>query len=154
MIDQPLGKIKILDLTHVWAGPLGVRFLSDLGAEVVKIEAPYGRGPREFPYEPLGGWIGREPGDEPWNVNAIFVKLHRNRKSLCLDLKQARARDLFLELVAVADVVIENFSARAMPAMGLSYEVLKSINYKQYIVCLAKFVKNRELRSSEVKPVH
>ena len=95
MIDQPLGKIKILDLTHVWAGPLGVRFLSDLGAEVVKIEAPYGRGPREFPYEPLGGWIGREPGDEPWNVNAIFVKLHRNRKSLCLDLKQARARDLF-----------------------------------------------------------
>ena len=128
MIDQPLGKIKILDLTHVWAGPLGVRFLSDLGAEVVKIEAPYGRGPREFPHEPLGGWIGGEPGDEPWNVNAIFVKLHRNRKSLCLDLKQARARDLFLELVAVADVVIENFSARAMPAMGLGYEVLKSIN--------------------------
>ena len=128
MSQLPLSNIRILDLTHVWAGPLGARFLSDLGAEVVKIEAPFGRGPREFPYEPLGGWIGGEPGDEPWNLNAIFVKLHRNRKSLCLDLKLERAKELFLELVKHADIVIENFSARAMPQMGLGYKTLQDAN--------------------------
>lgn len=130
MTDLPLRNLRVLDLTHVWAGPLGVRFLSDLGAEVVKIEAPYGRGPREFPYAPLGGWLGGEPGDEPWNVNAIFVKLHRNRKSLCLNLKQPRVRELFLQLVEVADVVIENFSAGTMQEMGLGYEELKVVNPK------------------------
>jgi crotonobetainyl-CoA:carnitine CoA-transferase CaiB-like acyl-CoA transferase len=128
MTDLPLRHLRVLDLTHVWAGPLGVRFLSDLGAEVVKIEAPFGRGPKEVADTPLGGWLGGEPGDEPWNMNAIFVKLHRNRKSLCLDLGQPTARELFLELVTVADVVIENFSARAMPEMGLGYEILKKAN--------------------------
>lgn len=130
MPQLPLANIKILDLTHVWAGPLGARFLSDLGAEVVKVEAPFGRGPREFPYDPLGGWIGGQPSDEPWNLNAIFVKLHRNRKSLCLDLKQQQAKDIFLELVQQADIVIENFSARAMPQMGLGYETLSAANPK------------------------
>ncbi len=130
MIEPPLKGVKILDLTHVWAGPLGVRFLSDLGAEVIKIEAPYGRGPREYPSDPLGGWIGGAPGPEPWNVNALFVKLHRNRKSLCLDLKRSEARKIFLELVAVADVVVENFSARAMPGMNLDYAALQRANEK------------------------
>ncbi len=127
-MTQPLTGIRILDLTHVWAGPLAVRFLSDLGAEVVKVEAPYGRGPREFPYAPLGGWLGGDDHGEPWNANAIFVKLHRNRQSLCLDLKEEAGLELFLSLVEVADVVIENFSARAMPSMGLDYEVLRRAN--------------------------
>ena len=124
----PLTGVRILDLTHVWAGPLAVRFLSDLGAEVVKVEAPYGRGPRELPYEPLGGWVGGEPGEDSWNRNAIFTKQHRNRKSLCLDLKQNQGREVFLSLVRVADIVIENFSARAMPAMNLDYETLNAVN--------------------------
>ena len=130
MTNLPLHNLRVLDLTHVWAGPLAARFLSDLGAEVVKIEAPYGRGPRNAAYEPLGGWLGGEAGDEPWNVNAIFVKFHRNRKSLCLNLKQPRMRELFLQLVAVADVVIENFSADAMHDLGLGYEELKAVNPK------------------------
>ncbi len=124
----PLSNIRILDLTHVWAGPLAVRFLSDLGAEVVKVEAPGGRGPREAAYSPLGGWMGGTPGDEPWNANALFVKLHRNRSSLCIDLKSETGRNTFLKMVGVADIVIENFSARAMPAMKLDYGVLKQAN--------------------------
>ena len=130
MTKLPLKNVRILDLTHVWAGPLAVRFLSDLGAEVVKIEAPYGRGPRNYPIEPLGGWLGGEAGDEPWNANAIFVKFHRNRKSLCLNLKQPVVRELFLQLVKVADVVVENFSADAMTDLGLGYEELKAVNPK------------------------
>lgn len=127
-INGPLNGVRILDLTHVWAGPLATRTLADLGAEVVKIERAIGRGPRVATLTPIGGWMGGEPGPEPWNANAVFVKLGRNKRSVCLDLKAPAGRDLFLELVAVADVVIENFSARAMPSMGLDYETLKAAN--------------------------
>ena len=128
MVSGPLQGVRILDLTHVWAGPLGVRFLADLGAEVVKVEAPYGRGPQVFPSEPIGGWMGGAPGPEPWNANALFTKLHRNRRSLCVDLKQQQGRALLLDLVGVSDVLIENFSARAMDSMGLDFATLQAAN--------------------------
>jgi crotonobetainyl-CoA:carnitine CoA-transferase CaiB-like acyl-CoA transferase len=138
-VTGPLNGVKVLDLTHVWAGPLAVRFLADLGADVVKIEAPYGRGSQVFPSQPIGGWLGGAAGDEPWNVNAVFNKLHRNRQSVCVDLKQLKGRDLLLALVAVADVIIENFSARAMPAMGLDFEVLKQANPQIIYVSMPGF---------------
>ena len=130
MADGPLRGLRILDLTHVWAGPLATRMLADLGAEVVKIEAPMGRGPRRYRGGlPLGGWLGgAPPADEPWNVNAIFVKLQRNKKSVAVDLKTKAGRAVFLDLVAEADVVMENFSARAMPALGLGYAQLAEAN--------------------------
>ena len=128
MADGPLRGVRILDLTHVWAGPLGTRILADLGAEVVKIEAPTGRGPREFPRLSLGGWIGGTPGEDPWNRLAVFVKLQRNKRSVAIDLKTKAGREAFLELVAVADVVIENFSADAMPALGLDHDALSRAN--------------------------
>jgi crotonobetainyl-CoA:carnitine CoA-transferase CaiB-like acyl-CoA transferase len=138
-VSGPLNGVRILDLTHVWAGPLAVRFLADLGAEVVKIEAPYGRGPQNFPAEPIGGWLGGEPGEEPWNVSAVFNKLHRNRRSVCLDLKQIEGRRLLLELVGQADVIIENFSARAMPAMGLDFATLRQANAQIIYVAMPGF---------------
>ena len=128
MARGPLENVRILDLTHVWAGPLATRILGDLGAQILKIEAPMGRGPTVYPTVPLGGFIGGEPGDEPWNVNAVFVKLMRNKKSLALNLKTEAGRNTFLELVAICDVVIENFSARAMASLALDYEHLKQSN--------------------------
>ena len=129
MADGPLRDVRILDLTHVWAGPLGTRILADMGAVVVKIEAPMGRGPREYRGSlPLGGWLGGKPPAEPWNANAIFAKLQRNKRSVALDLKTEAGRDAFLKLVAVADVVIENFSAGAMPALGLDHAQLAAAN--------------------------
>ncbi|MGA0839693.1 MAG: CaiB/BaiF CoA transferase family protein [Pseudomonadales bacterium] len=128
MADGPLRGVRILDLTHVWAGPLAVRTLADLGAEVVKIEAPFGRGPQVYPEEPIGGFLAGDPEEEPWNRNAVFVKLMRNRKSVCIDLKQPEGRETLLELVRVADVLIENFSARALPELGLDTETLAKAN--------------------------
>ena len=140
MAAGPLNGVRVLDLTHVWAGPLGTRILGDLGATVVKIEAPFGRGPREYKGGlPLGGWLGGEPPAEPWNVNAIFVKLQRNKRSVALDLKTDAGRGTFLELVAVADVVIENFSARAMPALGLGYPELAAANPRIVYVAMPGF---------------
>ena len=140
MADGPLRGIRILDLTHVWAGPLATRILADLGATVVKVEGPLSRGPREFRGGlPIGGWLGGKPPDEPWNVNAVFVKLQRNKQSLAIDLKTDAGRATFLDLVAVADVVMENFSARAMPSLGLDYEQLAAANPKIIYVSMPGF---------------
>lgn len=128
MAEGPLRGVRILDLTHVWAGPLATRILADLGAEIVKIEAAHRRGPRAFKGTPMGGWIGGDPGDEPWNRNAISVKLARNSKSVSIDLKSEIGRKTFLELVKVADVVMENFSARTMPRLQLDYQALQAAN--------------------------
>ena len=128
MANGPLQNVRILDLTHVWAGPLATRMLSDLGAQVLKIEAPMGRGPRHYPATPIGHFIGGSPGDEPWNTNAVFVKLMRNKKSVAVNLKDDTGRKTFLSLVSVSDVVIENFSARAMKGLRLDYGHLKAVN--------------------------
>ena len=139
MARGPLSEVRILDLTHIWAGPLATRILADLGAQVLKVEAPMGRGPRTFPaITSLGGFIG-DPGDEPYNASAVFVKLQRNKKSLALDLKTERGRDTFLQLVAVCDVVIENFSARALHRLSLDYPQLKKANRRIIHVAMPGF---------------
>lgn len=126
---QPLAGVRILDLTHVWAGPLGTRILGDLGADVVKVERPMGRGGVSGT-PGAGNYPGGEKGEDPWNRQATFLKLNRNKRSLAIDLKKPEGRRVFLDLVRVADVVIENFSARSMPALGLGYDVLREANEK------------------------
>ena len=123
----PLAGVRILDLTHVWAGPLGTRILGDLGADVVKVERPMGRGGVSGT-PGAGNYPGGEKGEDPWNRQATFLKLNRNKRSLAIDLKKPEGRRVFLDLVRVADVVIENFSARSMPALGLGYDVLREAN--------------------------
>lgn len=139
MVAGPLNNVRILDLTHVWAGPLATRILADLGAEVVKVEAPMSRGPNVYPGMPIAGFIGGHGGNEPYNKNAAFVKLQRNKKSVAIDLKSDMGRRTFLNLVAVADVVIENFSARAMSGLGLDYKRLRKANPRIIHVAMPGF---------------
>lgn len=139
MAEGPLNGVRILDLTHVWAGPLAMRIVADLGAEVVRVESPTSRGPRTYPALPIAGFVGRDPGDDPWNRNAALVKLMRNRRSVCVDLKDPAGRDLFLDLAAEADAVVENFSARAMPSLGLGWERLRERNPRLIYVTLSGF---------------
>ena len=159
MAKGPLNGIRILDLTHVWAGPLATRILADLGADVVKIESPTGRGPRSYGQaSPIGGWIGGTPGDEPYNVNAVFVKLQRNKKSVAVDLKTTAGRATFLELVKKADVVMENFSVRAMPSLRLDYEKLAEANPKIIYVSMPGYgmdgpYRNRVAFGPSVEPL-
>ncbi len=135
----PLDGIRILDMTHIWAGPLAVRFLADMGADVVRLEAPSGRGPRQSATMPIGGWLSGSGADEPWNNSAMFAKFNRNRRSLVLDLKQAEGRETFLQLVAQADVLVENFSVRAMPGLGLGYADLLAVNPQLIYVAMPGF---------------
>jgi crotonobetainyl-CoA:carnitine CoA-transferase CaiB-like acyl-CoA transferase len=113
---KPLEGVKILDLTWVYAGPFTTLLLSDLGAEVIKVEGPpFGDYTRILP--PLrNGWSG------------YFYMLNRGKKSVALNLKKPKGRDLFLRLLETVDVVAENFSAGRLDALGLGYEEARRHN--------------------------
>jgi crotonobetainyl-CoA:carnitine CoA-transferase CaiB-like acyl-CoA transferase len=140
MAEGPLNGVRILDLTQVWAGPLATRFLADLGADVIKVEAPLSRGPAATPGN--ASWsifTGGDPGDRPWNRNGLFNKLNRNKRSVSIDLKTQRGREIVLQLVAECDVLIENFSARALPSLGLDYEALRAVQETLIYVAMPGF---------------
>lgn len=122
----PLEGVRVIDLTHVWAGPLGTRILGDFGADVIKVEAPFGRGPAALPANTFGFWQGPLT-DQPYNRQAGFNKLSRNKRSMCVDLKMPGGRAVFLDLVRHADAVVENFSARAMGSLGIGYNDLRKV---------------------------
>ena len=113
-------------MSHVWSGPLGARVLADLGADVIKVEALDGRGGAAVP--PGSPEADVAPGLQPWNHQPLFNKLNRNRRSLAVDLKTPAGRDIFLRLSDRADLLIENFSARVLPSLGLGHEVLAGRN--------------------------
>ncbi len=125
---RPLEGIRVLDLSRVWAGPVTGRILGDLGADVIKIEAPTNRGPREVASGTRGYLITPETERMPWNAQTVFNQLQRNRRGVCLDLKTEDGKALFLDLVRESDVVLENFSARAMTRLGLGYDVMREAN--------------------------
>jgi crotonobetainyl-CoA:carnitine CoA-transferase CaiB-like acyl-CoA transferase len=117
----PLATVRILDLTMVWAGPYGTRILADMGAEVIKVEAG------GF-YDQIRNLGFLPPGTEAaWNKSAYFNHLNRNKLGCTIDLATERGRALFLDLVATADVVVENYRAEVMDRLGLGYETLRQV---------------------------
>lgn len=111
----PLEHIRVLDLTIARAGPMAVRLLADWGADVIKIEPP----PRK---DAQGNSVtgGRRGSDEQ--------NLHRNKRSLAIDLKHADGKALFHRLAKDADVVVENFRSSVKYRLGVDYDTLKAIN--------------------------
>jgi formyl-CoA transferase len=112
--SQALSRFTVLDLTRVRSGPTCVRQLADWGANVIKIETPPHLEKGEGPGGP------RE--------NADFQNLHRNKRSITLDLKSPEGLAAFRRLVAKADVVVENFRPDVKDRLGINYEDLKKIN--------------------------
>ncbi|MFP6806679.1 MAG: CoA transferase [Pseudomonadales bacterium] len=125
--DKPLSGFRILDLTHVWAGPLATRILGDMGAEVLKLETAYQRGTKSA-VSAIGLYAEGLSGEQHWNRQAVTNKLNRNKKGICIDLKAEEGKALFLSLVSVCDVVIENFSAFAMKKLNLGFDVMQKHN--------------------------
>src|SRR5689334_5582381 len=111
-----LAGVRVIELTHAWAGPYCGMMLGDMGAEVIKIENPRQK------TEARGGY--------PYvaNESVLFIMLHRNKKSLTLDLKQPQGKQIFLDLVRSADVVIQNFRPGLMKKLGIEYKDLQAIN--------------------------
>ena len=116
----PLKGVTILDLTRVVAGPYCAMLLADMGANVIKIEHPNDPDlTREFP--PMS-----RSSDTP--VSGFFAQFNRNKQAVCLDLKHPDGKVTFLQMVAKADIVIENFRPGTMDKLGLGYKVLKAVN--------------------------
>lgn len=126
-MSDTLEGIRILDLTRVLAGPYGTMLLADMGAEVIKIEDPGGD-----PIRAMG----------PPFVNgqsAYFLGINRNKRSIGIDLKQESGRELFYELAAVSDVVIENFRPGVMERLGIGPDRLREHNPRLVTCAISAF---------------
>ena len=108
----PLDGVRVVEFTHMVMGPTCGMVLGDLGAEVVKVEPPGGDGTRQL----LGSGAG------------FFAMFNRNKKSLALDTKDPRGREVVLRLVAQADVFSENFKSGTMQRLGFGPEALATLN--------------------------
>jgi crotonobetainyl-CoA:carnitine CoA-transferase CaiB-like acyl-CoA transferase len=116
-----LSHLRILDLTRVRSGPTCVKQFADFGADVIKIEAVT---PEDF----------GSPRD-----SADFQNLHRNKRSLTLDLKKPEGREVFMRLVKTADVVVENFRPDVKERLGIDYASLRSVNKRVILASISGF---------------
>ena len=123
---RPFEGIKVIDLTHVLAGPFAAYQLAVLGADVIKVENPHDCDQ------------SRNTGDNKplnrSNMGTSYLTQNSNKRAITLNLKHEKARDILKTLVRDADVLIENYRAGAFEALGLGYEDLKKIN-PQLIYC-------------------
>ena len=124
----PLSGIRALELAEIWAGPFCGSLLADMGAEVIKVEAiqRIARGSIR-PGPGASGYPDGEPGERPWNRNANFNVLSRNKQGITLDLTTPDGADTFKELVNVSDVVFTNYAFGVMDKFGLDYEELRKV---------------------------
>jgi benzylsuccinate CoA-transferase BbsF subunit len=126
-----LAGLRILDLTQVAVGPYATLLLGFMGAEVIKVEScarmDISRGAAR-PAAGEGLYPGGDPGERPWNRTGHYIHRNGNKRSLTLDLTAARGKELFLQLVAMSDVLIENYRATVMDRLGLGYAVLSQTN--------------------------
>jgi len=125
--NKPLAGIRLLDLTHMLSGPYAGMILADLGCDTVKVEPPTaGEGTRRL--------LEDDPNNSFKGMGAYFFTLNRNKRSVAIDLKSDRGREIFYELVRAADVVLDNFAADVTKRLKIDYDCLSQIN-PQIITC-------------------
>lgn len=122
----PLAGVRVLDLGMYFAGPLCGALLGDMGAEVIKLESP--RRPDPLRLQARGLFPDSDPGSEPWNRSGMVNERNRNKLGLSLDLSIEDGRALFLQLVAVSDIVLENFSVGVLDRLGVGFPQLSAAN--------------------------
>jgi CoA:oxalate CoA-transferase len=125
-MPQSLAGVRVLELARYQAGPRGGMILSDLGAEVIKIER-------------LGGEETRKNPPVVRGQSIYFTVYNRGKKSICLDMRTPEGKQIFTDLVKQSDIVLENFRPGTMAAMGFAYDQLKAINSKIILVSVSGF---------------
>lgn len=139
----PLAGVRVVDLTAAWLGPYATMLLADLGADVIKVEAPH---------RP-DGWRGAavvgarspwssspvNPEAHPWNANSNFNSVNRNKRGLALDLTKEEGRRILLDLVEKADILMENFTPRVMANFGLTFDALHERNPRLVMVSFSGY---------------
>lgn len=130
-LPVPLAGVRVLDFTHVLAGPFCTRLLADLGADVVRVESS------RHPDHP---WPSRFISED--GRHASYLNTNRNKNSIAIDLKNEAGQRLAARLAATADVVVENFSAGVMDRLQLGYEQLRAANPKLIYVSMSGYGHN------------
>jgi crotonobetainyl-CoA:carnitine CoA-transferase CaiB-like acyl-CoA transferase len=125
----PLQSIRVIDLGHEWACPHAARFLADFGAEVIKVEYP----------KRLDFLRGALTQDRAYDGKVPFWQVHRNKKSITLDLRDPSEKGIFEALVAESDIVLENSRPGVMERLGLGYERLRQIKPDIIFVSMSAF---------------
>ncbi len=135
-LTGPLAGVRVLEATTSWAGPMCGTVLADLGADVIKVEIPSGDVARAI--SPM------LPGTD---VSFAHATVNRNKRALTLDVRRADGRDVFLELAAQTDVIVENFKVGTMQRYGLGYEQVRAVKSDIVYVSITgwgQFGPNRE----------
>jgi crotonobetainyl-CoA:carnitine CoA-transferase CaiB-like acyl-CoA transferase len=125
-MQAALEGMRVIDLTHHIVGPYCTKVLADYGADVIKIERPAGGDPARQ----LGPFFHDAPNDEG---SGLFLHLNTNKRSVTLNLKKEKGKELLLGLLGEADMIVENFAPRVMPSLGLDYEQLHA-RYPELVV--------------------
>ena len=146
MQQAALDGVRVLDFTHHVAGPYCTKLLADFGADVVKVERPGGGDAARR----LGPFAHDEPHQE---MSLPFLYLNTSKRGVTLNLKSRMGRDIALRLAAEADVVVENFSPRVMPSLGLGYDAISAVNPDVIMVSISNFGQTgpyRDYRATEI----
>ncbi len=119
--DGPLSNLRVLEFGQIAAGPFAGSLLADLGADVVKVENPVGG-------DGMRGWPPLSRGADDASFSENFASVNRNKRSITADLKDAESCSRLKELIAAADVLVENFRTGTLQRLGLGYEDVKVLN--------------------------
>jgi len=130
--EQALSDVKVLDLTWHISGPYCTKLFADYGADVIKVERP-GEGD---PARGTGPFFQDDPHPEK---SGLFLHLNTNKKSITLNLKSETGKRILKELVKDVDILVESFSPRVMPSLGLDYEVLEKVNPNLVMTSISNF---------------
>jgi crotonobetainyl-CoA:carnitine CoA-transferase CaiB-like acyl-CoA transferase len=122
MAELPLDGVRVLDLSHVFAGPTCTRILAELGADVVKVEAR-----QRLDISRSIIMTDNDSGDQPWNRACYFAVRNAGKRGITLDLTDERGRELLRKLIPHSDVLVESFTPRVMKAFGLDYETVRQL---------------------------
>jgi CoA:oxalate CoA-transferase len=137
----PLAGLKVLDFSRVLAGPFAGRMLSDLGADVIKVEPPEGDMTRQW-------------GKVVAGVSGYFNQQNAGKRSICVDLRAPGAPALMIELARKADILVENYRGDVMGRLGLGYDVLSAANPRLIMLSISGFGKDGpEARRAAYAPI-
>ena len=136
----PLKGIRAIEIAEIWAGPFCGSMLGDLGAEVIKVEAIQrtARGAVK-PLPGAAGYPQGDPGDEPWNRNAAFLAVNRNKQGVTLDLHSQEGQEILDRLLAEADLVFTNLSLDAQESLNLLPKRLLKANPRLVVTLLTGY---------------
>ncbi len=145
MPERALEGVKVIDLTHQIAGPYCTKLLADFGADVIKVERPGGDPARRLP--PF--FHDETDADK----SLLFLYLNTNKRGITLNLKTIQGKAMLRDLIRGSDMLVENYSPRVMPGLGLDYEALREINPSLVMTSISNFGQTgpyRDYRAADI----